>query len=297
MHQVIPLVVAATAIITYAAGDTKVICYYASWNSYHGYNPEDFDATLCTHVNYAFAVLWDDGNLKVEDDSLDIDQGLFSRVAAMKDTNPDLKVLLSVGGGLEGLSDTFASIATDPDWEYPTPEQSGDYITLLQELKQNFTERGWLLTSAVSADPKEGYAPEQINSILDWLNVMTYDMYGYAWSDYTGQNSALYPSSLDTDYERENLNLAAAANNWVTAGVSKEKLAIGVPFFGKTFTLADENQHGIHAPITGPGLGAEAPSAENYNDWAMVWDDEQKTLLIGTPETSGLAMMTPIQLD
>src|SRR5882757_7636711 len=36
-------------------------------------------------------------------------------------------------------------------------------------------------------------------------------------------------------------------------GVPKEKLCIGIPFYGRTFTLKDPNQHGIGATITGAG--------------------------------------------
>lgn len=57
------------------SGALRVICYYRSWTSYNGYNPEDFNANLCTHVNYAFIGLKENGNLKVDDDALDINQG------------------------------------------------------------------------------------------------------------------------------------------------------------------------------------------------------------------------------
>lgn len=78
---------------------------------------------------------------------------------------------------------------------------------------------------------------------------MTYDMYG-PWSEYTGQNSPLFASSVEGDWERANLNLAACVNNWAQAGVPKEKIIPGVAFYGRSFVLSDANQHGIHAPIT-----------------------------------------------
>lgn len=53
----------------------KVVCYYESWAAYNGIAPENFDANLCTHINYAFMGLQPDGNLKVEDNELDINQG------------------------------------------------------------------------------------------------------------------------------------------------------------------------------------------------------------------------------
>lgn len=297
------LVCLAVFIQHFAAG-TKIICYYESWNAYDGYNPEDFDASLCTHINYAFIGLWEDGNVRVEDDSLDIDQGLYKRVTDLKLKNPNLKVLLSVGGGSDGAAELFSGMAADAgkrgafigsasyfistynfdgldiDWEYPYESDRDNYINLLEQVRSAFNEHGWLLTVAASADPN-GYAYNvpRMNEILDWINVMTYDMYG-SWSSYTGQCSPLYASSVEDEWERNTLNLAAAGNNWVNAGASKDKLAMGIAFYGRSFTLSDPNQHGLHAPFDSIGVGDGAPNyreiCENYDSWTRVWDDEQK---------------------
>lgn len=81
---------------------------------------------------------------------------------------------------------------------------------------------------------------------------MTYDMYG-PWSEYAGQNSPLYASSVESDWEKENLNLKAATSQWVNAGANPSKVIAGIGFYGRTFTLSNPNDHGIHAGITGPG--------------------------------------------
>ena len=36
---------------------------------------------------------------------------------------------------------------------------------------------------------------------------------------------------------------------WVDMGAPKEKLILGVPFYGHAYTLKDPNQHGLNAPI------------------------------------------------
>lgn len=278
-----------------------VICYYESWAAWDGIIPENFDASLCTHVNYAFITIWDNGNLRVEDDELDINEGLYYRVTDMKKRNSDLKVLLSVNGA----SATFSSIAADSDkrgafvgsatyflstygfdgldidWEYPENADRTNYITLLRECKEAFQSHGWLLTAAVSSlGDDHGYDYAQMNNYLDIVNVMTYDFYGYGWSSYTGQNSPLFASSAESEWERANLNLAASANAWANSGIPKSKLAIGTGFYGRSFTLQDSNNHGIHAPISGPGWdGGEAPYqtiCTSYGGWTRIWDDEQK---------------------
>ncbi|XP_050294951.1 endochitinase-like [Anthonomus grandis grandis] len=278
-----------------------VVCYYGSWSAWDGITPENFDASLCTHINYAFISIWEDGNLRVEDDELDIDQGLYKRVTDLKNQNPNLKVLLSVGG--DSAADLFRGMAGDAskrgpfvgsatyflsaynfdgldiDWEYPEVADQDNYITLLKELKAAFQPKGWLLTAAVSSDTEHGYLISEMVQYFDFINVMTYDFYG-PWSDYTGQNSALYSSNVESDWEKSHLNVAAAANNWVNAGVPKNKLTIGTGFYGRSFTLSDPNNHGLHAGIIGPGNdGGEATYAHicsTYDGWTRVWDDEQK---------------------
>lgn len=42
-------------------------------------------------------------------------------------------------------------------------------------------------------------------------------------------------------------------NGWANAGVPKSKLAVGLGFYGRTWTLSDQNNHGVGAPANGPG--------------------------------------------
>lgn len=74
-----PLIVPTTSTTaTHATNNVddgiNVICTYASWSSYKGTKPSDFDANLCTHLYYAFAGIRDSGDIWVNDD-LDIITG------------------------------------------------------------------------------------------------------------------------------------------------------------------------------------------------------------------------------
>ncbi len=70
--------------------------------------------------------------------------------------------------------------------EYPAsrggkPEDKRNFVLLLQELKEAFLPKGYLLTAAVSAgkyfaDP--AYDIPQVSKYLDIINVMTYDYHG-----------------------------------------------------------------------------------------------------------------------
>ena len=47
-------------------------------------------------------------------------------------------------------------------------------------------------------------------------------------------------------------------------GASPDKLVLGVPFYGRTFTLADRNLHEIGSPSNGTGLRGWYSGLEGY---------------------------------
>lgn len=43
----------------------KVACYYESWAASY-FAPEDIDVSICTHVNYAFLGINEDGSFRLD---------------------------------------------------------------------------------------------------------------------------------------------------------------------------------------------------------------------------------------
>lgn len=68
--------------------------------------PEDLDPCLCTHVLYSFVPM---ANNALNPTGQDLDY--FKRMSAWKAKNPNIKVLMSVGGWNEG-STNFNSISS-----------------------------------------------------------------------------------------------------------------------------------------------------------------------------------------
>ncbi len=107
-----------------------------------------------------------------------------------------------------------------------------------------------------------------LKTYVDWFGCMTYDFHG-EWSGHTGHNSPLFSpgndqcGSVDTacDYLIE------------TRGLPKDKVLIGIPFYGKEF-----NANRLYAPFTG------SVTSYNYayikgligNGWTRYWDDVSK---------------------
>ena len=94
----------------------------------------------------------------------------------------------------------------DLDWEYPAgrgnspPEDKHGYTLLCQELRNAYeneaTESGkerLLLTAAVPAGKfaiDAGYEVDKIAEVLDWINLMAYDLHA-SWEATTGHHTAM----------------------------------------------------------------------------------------------------------
>ncbi|XP_076265407.1 chitinase-3-like protein 1 isoform X2 [Rhynchophorus ferrugineus] len=280
----------------------KVIAaYFSSDTPRSSQNLVEMNPKLITHLYYAFVEVHPDGSIALQDPHKAAMGNYPEKFIAIKRLNPNLKLIFScipkgnsftvvaenkelrkafVNNTIE-LLQIWNFDGLDLDWEYPKLHDKESYILLLMELKQRFNDYGYLLTAAVRAIPvyrESGYDVPKMSKYLDYINIMTYDYYG-SWSTHTGFNSPLYPSSLDTQYERQYLNVEASVRNWIGAGAPPEKICIGIPFYGRTFTLKDELENGVHAPIVGAGKPPAVTYYKvitQYTNWTTVWDDEQK---------------------
>ena len=151
------------------AADRKVVCYYASWANYRtgdgSCKVEDIDPNICTHAIYTFALLANN-KITIADSWLELPDGLdaYNRFVKLKNTNPDLKTTIAIGGWNEGSID-FSAMASssanrntfiqsvvdflelykfdglDLAWEYPTqrggqPEDRENFALLITEMRQ-----------------------------------------------------------------------------------------------------------------------------------------------------------------
>lgn len=148
-------------------GGYKLVCYYTNWSQYRPtigkFLPEYIDPFMCTHLIFAFGWL-KNGKLSTfeeNDDTVGGKVGLYDRVVGLKSKNPNLKVLLAIGGWSFGTAkfkevaktrfsrQTFVFSAVeflrehnfdglDMDWEYPKSSDKENFSALLTELRQAF---------------------------------------------------------------------------------------------------------------------------------------------------------------
>lgn len=136
-----------------------------------------------------------------------------------------------------------------------------------------------------------------MNSNLDFINVMAYDMHG-PWEDTVDNHAPLYKRSWE---EANDNNIDFIINYFIQKRMPASKINMGIPFYGKSWTLASTNTT-IGAPGNGPGPAGpytKEPGTLAYNEicayvgnngWTVVQDPEKQTGPYAySPGTSGQA--------
>lgn len=277
----------------------KVVGYYAAWAAYSGFTPDKLDAGKLTHINYAFANIGSD--LKIALGYPDIDPANISKLNALKQANPSLKTMISVGGwswsgrfsdaALTDASRTafadscvdfivkYGFNGVDIDWEYPVsgglstnvkrPEDKQNFTLLIKKLREKLDARSlldgrqYLLTIAGAAGQWYVNNTELgiMHQYLDFANVMTYDIHGN-WDKYTDFNAPLY-NNTDTS-PQEKWSVDASVNAWLKTGYPAEKLIAGVPFYGYRYTAVTNANNGLYQTYSGGASVSYSTIAANY---------------------------------
>ncbi|CAH2227959.1 chitinase-3-like protein 1 [Pararge aegeria] len=257
--------------------------------------PADIHPNLCTHINVAFA--------QIKDKKIFLEgyqHQVISDVVKLKEINPNLKVLLSVGGAgnhggfsemvfnhtcrktfIRSIKYTLKNLTLDGidlDWEFPVVKYQNDFgnrerqhfSQLLREIRMEYNRerRDYLLTVAVAAPQiivDAAYDVDQINLYVDFVNLMTYDFHTYTkFTPMTGLNSPLYPRASEQLY-LATLNTNYTVEMYKTKGLDPFKIVVGIPTYGHTFTLVNRDNTKVGSPAVGFGTLGEQGFV-NYPD-------------------------------
>jgi chitinase len=238
-------------------------------------NTDKIDAAKLTHINYAFVDVKDG---KAFLTNLKTDSTNFRKLNLLKKKNPDLKILISIGGWAwsENFSDAVLTEASrevfakssvdiirqykldgvDIDWEYPgMPGEDGNVYR--KEDKENFTLMFKAIRKELDVLEKEsrqkkllttataGFASFLNNTemakaaeYLDYINLMTYDLFAQGIA---AHHTNLYRTKV---YPMQN-SADDAVNAYVAAGVPIHKLVIGIAFYERVFNVENPANKGV----------------------------------------------------
>lgn len=214
----------------------RIIGYVTSWNDVPSFI-QSFDFKQVTHLNWAFLNPDASGNL------VGVNNGLTQLVAKAHENN--VKVLVSIGGGSAGegmIKDNFHRLISTSenradfihrlmvyldtyqldglDVDEEGPAINNDYGSFIKQLADSLKPKGKLMTAAVGWGNEN--IPDKVLPLFNFVTLMAYDETG-SW-DLTrpGQHSPyVYAEKMIKDFKAR--------------GVKKEKLCLGLPFYGYGF--------------------------------------------------------------
>ncbi|WP_163410354.1 glycosyl hydrolase family 18 protein [Flavobacterium ajazii] len=252
-----------------------------------------------THLNLSFANPDKEGNLIFD---VDID----AVIKYVRTINPKIKISISIAGGVisaeqaanwsklidkpENRPDFIKKIVSfvevhkldgvdvDLEWDAVTTGYSGFVI----ELKNAIKSKNKLITAALPNNTRFANISNEALNAFDFINIMAYDMTGPWAPEKPGQHSSFDDAKLGIDFWNKLQN------------VPKDKLTLGVPFYGHNFT---------EAIVTSPSYGQIVASGKQFADqdeWGKIYYNgrptiEQKVQLAS--ETTGGIMIWEISQD
>lgn len=272
----------------------RVISYYAG-------RPElldSFNINQMTHIIFCFGRL--NGNrfsIRSSRDTL-----MIQKMVSLKSRNPELKVLLSLGGwgGCKTCSDVFASKqgrkeftksikefydyfkvdGLDLDWEYPaikgfpghkfTPEDKKNFTKLVNKIRK--LGNNYELSFAAGSSERfldSAIQWKQVMKKVDYVNLMTYDHSGPG-STITAHHTNLYST------EEQSRSADFTVRYLTNLGVPSKKIIIGGAFYGKTFEDVDSVNNGLLQPgkfkntLIYRNVATQLPADSG---WVYHWDE------------------------
>ena len=272
------------AVIAYYAGRTTMI--------------DSFEVEKLTHLIFCFCHLKGNqlsvGNAR--------DSATIQKMVALKSRNPQLKIILSLGGwggcrtcspvfatkkgrkefarSVRDLNHYFSTDGIDLDWEYPAiegfpghPYDAADkpaFTQLVKQLRRKLGNKNEISFAA-------GGFTKFIDSAIEWkkvmkkinrVNLMSYDLVS-GFSTVSGHHTPLYSTP----------NQKESADNGVQmmlgAGVPASKIVIGAAFYGRLFEVTDTTNNGLYLPgkfSHGFSFKRFADTLSAANGFVQYWD-------------------------
>ncbi|KAM0546636.1 hypothetical protein ACHAPJ_010774 [Fusarium lateritium] len=263
----------------------RVIGYWEGWNTDHACGTMtlgEVPVDMLTHLNIAFGYI--DSDFKIT--NMDgVSPELYRNVGNLKAKNPDLKIVIALGGWtfsdpgtkwqniFPSLTSSQANRATfinnllgflaeygydgvDFDWEYPGAKDRGgsdndaaNYVSLVKELRAAIKSSGRDYIVTFTAPTSYWYLrhfdPKGMEPYVDWINLMSYDLHG-TWDSENPIGSQVLAHSNLTEID-------LALDLFWRVGVKPQNIVLGLGFYGRSFKLKSSSCWKPGCKFGGPG--------------------------------------------
>ena len=272
------------AVIAYYAGRTTMV--------------DSFEVEKLTHLIFCFCHL--KGNMLSVGNARD--SATIQRMVTLKSRNPQLKIILSLGGwggcqtcspvftsskgrrqfarSVRDLNNYFGTDGIDLDWEYPaiegvpghpySPEDKPAFTQLVKQLRRKLGSKNEISFAA-------GGFTKFIDSSIEWkkvmkkvdrVNLMSYDLVS-GFSTVSGHHTPLY----STPHQKESTD--NGVQMMLGAGVPADKIVVGAAFYGRFFEVTDTTNNGLYLPgkfSHGFSFSRISDSLSAANGFVQYWD-------------------------
>ncbi|MDQ2719990.1 MAG: glycoside hydrolase family 18 protein [Bacteroidota bacterium] len=242
-----------------------VVAYYSG----RAEELDSFSIEKLTHIIFSFSHL-KENQLHINNAR---DTATIQKLVSLKNTNPNLKVLISLGGwsgcatcseifsskkdrrifvrSVKRISRFFGTDGIDLDWEYPAisgfpghkyqPADKENFTALIIQLRKKMG-KNYEITFAAGGFKQyidESVEWKKVIDDVSFINLMTYDLVS-GYDTTTGNHTALFSTG------RQSGSTNAAVNQLINLGVPKNKIVIGAAFYGKEWENVADTGYGIY---------------------------------------------------
>ncbi len=311
----IGLLILSVSVVPSFAQNKKILGgYFEEWSIYYaGYNIANLQqngvAGQLSHLMYAFAnVTSSPSACALADNWADYQSpylpsvngqpytgplyGNFAAIQQLKGLNPNLKVLISIGGASASNTAAFVADAstaagrkalvascidlfingniaagiTAPglfdgfniDWEFPTAADTKNFTALLREFRSQLKALSKTTgeTYVLSFDGPAGsqnYVNIDLKKAAKEVDFITIDGYNYAGSwDVQTNDASPLFDSKSDPLYGQGLDINDTVNAYLKAGVPASKYTMGLPLYAAGWTGVPNVNHGLYQNSTGP---------------------------------------------
>lgn len=302
------------------SGDKKnisVIAYYAGRPNMI----DSFEVEKLTHIIFCFCHL--KGNRLHIGSARDTTA--IRKMVALKSRNPELKVILSLGGwgGCETCSpvfltaegrkefaksvkqtnDYFKTDGIDLDWEYPAiaghpghpfdPKDKQAFTQLVVELRKQLGKKNEISFAAggFTAFIDSSIEWKKVMPLIDKVNLMSYDLVN-GYTTVSGHHTPLYSTPEQKESTDHGVQMMLAA------GVPANKIVVGAAFYARLFEVTDTLNRGLYRSgrfLKGLSFNRYADTLTTANGFIQYWDSTAQAPYSFNPQRKLLASYDDIK--